>query len=582
MGETVGGFWRAAWSIESSFLKINFQLRNLVLQKQGFFIWGGDLQHIRFVITKRERGGFGFFKYAHELAGANPPHPLKQIFSLMRSMCCDFLVEETLEPDELCKKEISELEKLSPSFKPLRRVVKKLSFFTSKSKDFAPGDSEAEFVSLCKANDLVCLGFTYLYLDYSGDILLSAYVPKAVVKSFVESSTKYVHSKSRFRNTVCGESFLVRGSYFIQQEGSAWCCAHAALLVSLHNIFAAIGKACPIDFTDINNALFIDNFFRKGSSGLYIFEIQRILESVGLAASVLAPCGKHDCPSDADARIAAAYYCVESGLPAIIGFAGSLTGHVMAVVGHTFDPNLWSARATGAYFHSTDGYLQSHGWVGELIVQDDNFGPYCTLPRAALWEKRPVVVLPKFPWSDKLTPMLVERVAAVILSQPPMNGKSYFHDVFSSHVAQDLGNSNFWFHELIKHVSSKTYVLRTLPITPQNYIASVTTPTEDGTIIDAERDFDPNIILMRLGKKNCWMVEVSVPELYQRNERRLAEILIQQGNNGDPELKVVRLPGVMSVASASSGFTHRPIQGKYHYPIYKLEDHPLKALLPNL
>jgi len=70
------------------------------------------------------------------------------------------------------------------------------------------------------------------------------------------------------------------------------------------------------------------------------------------------------------------------------------------------------------------------------------------------------------------------------------------------------------------------------------------------------------------------MVEISVPELYQRNKRKLGEALVFENRQepNHPLIRLIRLPGVISLAEFDAPadrakFKHLTMQSTYHYPI---------------
>jgi len=594
----------------------------------------------RIMSAGRSGRGLSFFQYAENLSPEtsigkrpSPPTPLHHIFSLMRALECDVLVEEELDPSSVsgCEQEVEILqEKVNSDIKPLCRRAFRLTFFRmdaaevegvpfqtdpDKARDTNEEDRRA-FHELKES--LECLGFLYLYVDSSKDINLSAYVPQAVVKPLPSDERRgpFIHSRAEFLAKALGATFLVEGSFFAQQEGSTWCCAHAAVMTSIMNIHGAIGRTSGSFCVQSWNALLgIDHVYRN-ANGLSPDEIKRILDKEGIQSfcadyETVPPTYTYKgSKAHADGVIATAYYAIEAGLSAIIGFAGEDGGHAMAVVGHTFDPSMWSPTATRAYFHvQNKPYIPSHAWVDNLVIQDDNLGPYCTLPRTLLQERNPRVITPKFPGSKVDNPDSVEADAAHWLAGETYQEGRFFQTILQSE-SRPSRDENRWFFRLMKNVSMQSHVLRTVPIVLDEYFDFLEGKNDlEEHILGEEFDTLTGLLRSRQAEtyaldtnedgvtilrklERCeeapfsWLVEISIPELYQWNNRRLGEVILKESTilkatpAGPVELPIlclllVRVPGVLSVPNPvvtedrylTYAFDHHPIPGKNHYPI---------------
>jgi len=204
-----------------------------------------------------------------------------------------------------------------------------------------------------------------------------------------------------------------------------------------------------------------------------------------------------------------------------------------------------------------------------LIVQDDACGPYRTLPRHELSrvECKPRVILPCFPWAHQGLPELPQDYACRVLTEPFLVRDGRPHTLFEDIHADDSFPgplpSDFWFGVLVEHVQDGRCVLRRVPCTTTRYLAFL---RRHDIVLN-------NLSLLNALEAHCgtepfWLIEISVPELYQWNSNRLGEILIQ-GNArvpGDGRVLAVRLPGVLSLLEDGNQTRHYRIHGAYHYP----------------
>lgn len=549
---------------------------------------------------------FSFFRYAEEIAPlsaigrTSPPIPLRHIFSQMRYQKCSLVIEEEVDLSVIpwCEDEVKLFEEtIRAELVPLSRRLIRITFLAFQGENPAevletyshsPQDAKATFAEdaaklkkLVAENNFFAVGYAFVIVDSYKGTVLSSYVPVAVLKpSLPEDAGVFVHSKGAYVAEFLGEKLPVEGSYFVQQEGAAWCCAHAATIVAINNIAKNVpescgGKANTVEYLcplTMNKMLNINHRSRLASNGLFLEEVQFLLKNAVKDFSIESSLWDTQVgDQDPDLVIDQAYYAVECGLPAIIGFHGNGVHHAMAVVGHTFDQVYWSSKASGAYFGTRRrGYIPSHAWVDKLIVQDDNFGPYSTLSRSELARRSPSIVVPRFPGSSVYSADQVEVLAHLQLQwQVFDDGQTYFQQVSTK---LPRVSDVYWFNTLQRHLANQLCVLRTTPIIPDEYInwledSSRLECKQKGIADDEVDDYIDDVKRHKiLGP--TWLVEVSIPELYQWNNFRLGEVLIQElyERPDEPVVWLVRMPGVLSLPDIGKNmYDHRqiPMTGRY-------------------
>lgn len=559
--------------------------------------------------TPSSKGGFGFFRYARELAGPRPPQPLRQIFSLMRSLGCSFVVEESqtkLTHESLKELQVLRKERSAPQMK---RETICLSFFRAAEsevesakrflatldKNSEPDADREAFLELAEitANPnsgrrLELLGLLTLHVDRDTSRIHGAYVHDAfILNRRGESPYEFIHSQAKSSKEVLGKSFPITGSHFAQQQGTLTSCAHAALMVTARNIYEALEEECPLTYARINQIVKIDRTGPAPRRGLTLHEMaQALREGAGIPSDIF-----HSFPGESghvepEEIINAAYYCVETGLPAIITFASDRVGqsHAMAVVGHTFTPGLWQGCVTDAYFNArAQQYLPSHGWVESLLVQDDNFGPYCRLPKHILRERNPAVLLPRFPNCPSCRPEWVEIQVANFLKLPVFDYKSrtLIQDILAANLFPLESHDAFWFRVMLDHLNDDRLILRTIACTKKQYLK---------WLLKNEIVLPDSMEYIRLrdhlwgeeGKEPpFWLVEVSVPELYTYNERKLGEVVFYTGlPPGIERFSCVRLPGMLTLVDRINGKPeHVRLEGSdYHYPLIERSDKAFRKI----
>lgn len=527
----------------------------------------------------------------------------------MRFLRCDVMVEEELRPDRQCKEDLDILKVLKGV---TRKRVRRLTFFRSldhsatsgvfahdRANAFAQADRDAaRLKSLLKTGKaLQCLGYVYLHTDLRDNYPQHCYVHSAVVcgpeaaldlrnrarrrltADETLSTHWFPHSQAVFNSQVLGEPISVPGCFFAQQQSIITCCAHVAAMVVLRNLYGSLGMTCPVSYGDMNRLLSIDHQSRLAPTGLRPNEIARILEDLGHLSTVVLQSNEL-APEEV---ITAAYHTIESGLPAILCFEGVGCGHAMAAIGHTFEPGLWPGARAGVYFEGRRyPYLSSHAWATSLIVQDDNFGPYCILPKHSLVDRNPAVILPTFPWVDSVRPEFPEIFARRVLSkQFIVQSRRHFNrkqTLFESILKSDAkpAKTSRWFYEVLDHIAAGTCILRTIPCTWPRYEQFL----KRNNILSGVEEVISGVA-DKCRKGPFWLVEISIPDLFQWNANRLGEIIVH-GDATDPgtgPATLVRLPGVLTMLYQGGYAEHYSISGDAYYPIERRQRGYLGPLL---
>ena len=293
------------------------------------------------------------------------------------------------------------------------------------------------------------------------------------------------------------------------------------------------------------------------------------------------------------------YETVELGYPAILIFKGYADNHAMTVVGHTFDGSLWSSEARRYLGPGRSRLHGSRHWVDGLIVQDGNLGPYRVLSRRFLRMRPLVAILPLPAWAEsfKLANALLSekrspsdggtsasdkdedkndmflhcavRVAEKRLLDSRPQKKEDRSDAEAKEepwpnsmptnldqMATEGGGNpikNHKLQELREHIKTGTAVLRTVPITASDYVHSLSTI---GETKDIRRALKEALLIAGQESKGenelpdvtLWMVELSVPIVFEWDQMRLGEVLVMEDVKEPlcPKFVFLRVPGAFT------------------------------------
>jgi len=178
---------------------------------------------------------------------------------------------------------------------------------------------------------------------------------------------------------------------FIQKHHEeSWMCAHAAVrmigewlrqtdhpickgLERRHWTFPAIDRALGKDFPH---------------PGLTAAEMKNAIEGMGFH---VLDYNYEENPRPNYPADSIVYSYMESGIPVLVLFGlrpkrqeDAMAGHVVAVIGHTFERHAWWPEAERRYyaklFENQPGFLKSTAWM-DFLIHDDNYGPYLVMPK---------------------------------------------------------------------------------------------------------------------------------------------------------------------------------------------------------
>ena len=134
---------------------------------------------------------------------------------------------------------------------------------------------------------------------------------------------------------------------------------------------------------------------------------------------------------------------------------------------------------------------------------------------------------------------------------------------------------NAWLERLVYNAQRdvQSIILRAVAIERDTYIRHLSTEkdwdqnSEDKSAIDILRDSLPNAL---------WVVEVSIPQLFPANERKLGDIVLNgqvalsDGQGNRSPFLFVRLPGCYFSVLSGPDFVTAPSKLISHVPVIKL------------
>ncbi len=354
---------------------------------------------------------------------------------------------------------------------------------------------------------------------------------------------------------IAGEEYTIKGYVYAQQNGWTNCCSHVAITT----VLSAQQKE-QMSYRRMNSIVEPGRRERgitdRPGDGLYFPEIVQILESAGLKCYPV----DYSKPSDMALRLPyqrLIYGSVESGYPAIIvlKMPDSAICHAIPVFGHTFNEDTWVPSAECSYFSiGRQAYIPSESWVSMYIVHDDNWGSNLCIPRHYLKSRaydgndhsqpHPLElnlvdsVIGTLPSGVKLNSIQAEGLAVDCLRQLLPSLVELFEG----------GSPNYWIRQFLLYAIDNRLILRAVLLKREEYVAHLMTMSDWardrlgggtlGEIVEGFKSVEDELF---------WLVEISIPELFQTNRRKLGEVVIRSQKEFDANsiltsLLFVRLP----------------------------------------
>lgn len=392
-------------------------------------------------------------------------------------------------------------------------------------------------------------------------------------------ANNFVRGAQKWPCAVGGERFGTEGYLYAQQNGLTNTCAHVALRTAA----ARFHPGGDMLYREMNKAAGIDGTSGR-VGGLSVTQMREVLESAG-ATCFGVDYTQNDGGQPNPPFQKCLYGSVESGYPAILIFATtSGPAHAIPIFGHTFNEDTWVPNAEFFYFRVGEqtAYIPSESWVSMYIGHDDNCGSNFCVPRGYLHEQFRCEALeakPPCPF-DK-----ADLVAAVIGTVPnevktdPIEAEVIGADYLFRILQQGLPYVGHWGERLALYAEAKMLVLRPVLLDRERYLDHLRDVRDwrNGRIDEG----DIAALSRTIPSGRLWLVELSVPELFSGNRRKVADVLLDAerppGKARDCRSFVIaRLPGCFALISgdgASAGTKFRFLQNPLgeHVELYGCE-----------
>jgi hypothetical protein len=451
--------------------------------------------------------------------------PLRRIFSQARSGGCMTLIIEDVRPEGPVADENAEIAGLFSDH--VMAGLRRLSFWKKVVR------STDEIASLTDAD---CFGYALVKHDVCPTRKSDKWHVFEAAISKYDHGHNYSPCAKPVSFLVGSKQFQVTAILYCQQNGLNKACAQ----VSLRSLCAPYLGNLELTYRQINDLAFEGVATRAPWEGLRAYQIPKVLNGLGI------PYFEFDYQSPTATKLRDSFpyqRIVYSGIEACAGALVAFTmsgptagvdGHMIPFFGHTFNEDSWVPNADNEYFNvgTAIRYLPSDLWLSSFIVHDDNFGSNLCIPKAYLRRDLAQYVVALLPMGYVYNGLFAEVAAS---------------DYFYSMLAQIAtgASANVWINRLVSFALGRRLVLRLVPITREGYLEHLQA-AEDW---DRNREDSTTLSHLRSIKMSLmWMIELSVPDLFAINKRKIGEILLDATIAFSPKVDfktfiLARLPG---------------------------------------
>ena len=487
---------------------------------------------------------------------------LRRCFSLARSFGFRTLVVESILPDGLIREENEELTALFSDYAAGSLV--RLTFWRSAFR--APNGVDAS-----ETEDLI--GFAIAKCDNVPSRKLHEWHLFDAVFRKYEHEHNCLPCMRPHRIRVVERELQISGRLYCQQNDLNKSCAQ----VALRSLLSGRLPTGDISYRRINElARPAGRPQWVPANGLSTMQIRRVLDQLHIGHRDI----NYPETEKTDPEIRRThpfqkfvYAGVESGAGALLGFSMAGPGlnvpgkHMIPFFGHTFNKDTWVPDAEQSYFDVGGGlgYIPSECWTSSFLGHDDNFGPNFCVPRLYIRPEQVDYVSELLPDSAFFSGVQAETVSIrFVYSLRPMF----------------LKTTNRWLLRLAHYSRPDIHnvILRAVCVPKNLYVAHLKNVKDwDG---HAENPKLPDL-LAELLPACLWVVEVSIPHLFQANERKLGEVVLDASRplaSADPlsfdSFRLARVPTryllVGTVKKGTPQFIEVPSSIESHVPLLRL------------
>ena len=347
--------------------------------------------------------------------------------------------------------------------------------------------------------------------------------------------------------TVGAKTFDIEGVLYCQQNTLNKACAQ----VAIRSLLSRLLPETDVSYRRINQIASSVDPSHIPNQGLDVQQIRKIFDVYGIKYSdvdysIKATATPEEKEKKNQQQIDLpyqkyAYSGLESGGGALVGFRCTNSRreearHIIPIYGHTFNKDTWAPDANFAYFRigTKAGYIPSEIWTSSFVGHDDNLGPNYCIPRLYIQKEKVDYVLEVFRPGIAYSGVEAEAVALNILYS----------------LIADLDSSkNSWILRLKQWCSCQRLVFRALALSKNEYMSHLR------SLSDWEGNNESTEICSVLESElpdYVWAVEISTPQLFPANKRKLGEILFDgtgnitklDGSLNSDLFIFARLPGV--------------------------------------
>lgn len=438
---------------------------------------------------------------------------ISRLFSIARSSHnCAYCLIEDIDDVGLLKEDSEELLRLGYNCSPVNQRV---SFWTDKDQ---------------------LAGYMIVRDDAVIGESSKKYVFESVFRKYNHKHNCVAHP-GIYHINVDGVLCEIHGVMFCQQNERNKRCAQ----VALRSLLSRYPGLENLSYAQINSlAAHYRGMRPKGkydpSDGMSAAQIEGVLDELGIRFrsvnyAKLARSNKKRNELHQKYRYSKFLYDgAESGFGALVGFntydGVNAARHIVPVFGHTFNKDSWVPDSQKFYFKSISdssitgiGYIPSDSWTSSFIGHDDNLGSDYCIPKAYL---QPTNV-------DYVVELLAPGVVCSAIE-----AESCACRILGLLMNQlDCSSASSWLMRIVTAFSSGNLVLRSICVEPDRYLAHLA-ESEDWLRNKENSDTIDGFKSLKLPKM-LWVVEVSLPQLFPANERKLGEIVIDATSAINPD-----------------------------------------------
>ena len=389
----------------------------------------------------------------------------------------------------------------------------------------------------------------------------------------------YYHIRKIFKCQVGSKIYKILGTFFSQQNTFTSVCAHSAIKMIINNI----PNLSLVTSEFINNIISVDHNKLLANDAVKLDSIS------GIMNRILKATGNNSFNIDQQGYIGNndivyqifIHRLIESTCPCwlIFSTAENDSSHIVPVIGHSINPDLWKPEAELHYKilpddRSKNMFYPSTLWIDNFIIHDDNFGMYLSLPNKLLRSPNESEDTSSFKilWAAGIIPEHINTIGSEVWQASILITRALMR------VFRKRPSGNYWIDRICSE-NLAPLIMRSAIMSKERYVEHLGFHQKQKHLCSSGHCFNDTEIceISRFLPEYFWLSEVTLPDIYTVNKAKIIDVVYSCGGSSTIESEemlrkciMVRFPKIVFVFKNTHVDKIITTSVDGYYPLFKI------------